>query len=202
MLLHPINYHHYKDRLYSGSTLYFATVRQSQQNCPRSSFQNRYRHSQGQGLTRGRNLKNRRVGCSLFDLRIRRHFAAYHFAPPRLHFWGCPLLPHRHCLYFLPKLPPYLGCLLRRLRPAYRLAAHRPLPPHLSFLSAAPPSPAFSATTGAAGFDGVSADLTSGDPPPPPPQAERGKIQAIAITLRLNIIISFIGRRFMYRPVC
>ncbi|SBO54166.1 Uncharacterised protein [Neisseria gonorrhoeae] len=138
MLLHPINYHHYKNRLYSGSTLYFATVRQSQQNCPRSSFQNRYRHSQGQGLTRGRNLKNRRVGCSLFDLRIRRHFAAYHFAPPRLHFWGCPLLPHRHCLYFLPKLPPYLGCLLRRLRPAYRLAAHRPLPPHLSFLSAAP----------------------------------------------------------------
>lgn len=141
-----------------------------------------------QGLTRGRNLKNRRVGCSLFDLRIRRKpycrhfplptdrppafrppylpypvgfpylrqaysepgcdsvsnylyrrlFAAYHLAPPRLHFWDYPLLPNRHCLYFLPKLPPYLGCFLRRLRPAYRLAAHRPLPPHLSFLSAAP----------------------------------------------------------------
>lgn len=181
MLLHPINYHHYKDRLYSGSTLYFATVRQSQQNCPRSSFQNRCRHSQVQGLTRERNLKNRRVGCSLFDLRIRRqpycrhfprlptdcppafrpphlpypvglpvvpiprypvlgfpylrqaysvpwcdpvsnylyrrHFAAYHFAPPRLHFWVCPLLPNRHCLYFLPKLPPYLGCLVWMARP-------------------------------------------------------------------------------------
>lgn len=202
MLLHPINYHHYKDRLYSGSTLYFATVRQSQQNCPRSSFQNRYRHSQGQGLTRGRNLKNRRVGCSLFDLRIRRHFAAYHFAPPRLHFWGCPLLPHRHCLLFsaetaaiswLPS-PAVASCVS---------ACGAPPAASSSFFSfGSTPSPAFSATTGAAGFDGVSADLTSGDPPPPPPQAERGKIQAIAITLRLNIIISFIGRRFMYRPVC
>lgn len=168
MLLHPISYHYHKNRLYSGSTLYFATARQSQQNCPRSSFQNRRRHSQVQGLTLGRNLKNRRVGCSLFDLRIRRqpycrhfprlptdrppvfrpphlphpvgfpyfrqaysvpwcdsvsnylyrrHFAAYHFAVPRLHFWVCPLLPNRHCLYFLPKLPPYLGCLVWMAHP-------------------------------------------------------------------------------------
>ncbi len=200
MLLHPISYHYHKNRLYSGSTLYFATARQSQQNCPRSSFQNCYRHSQVQGLTQGRNLKNRRVGCSLFDLRIRRkpycrhfplptdrppvfrpphlpypvglpaapiplhpvlgfpyfrqaysvpgcdsvsnylyrrHFAAYHFAP-RLHFWDYPLLPHRHCLYFLPKPPPYLDRLFRRSCPEYRLAAHHPPPPHLSFLSAAP----------------------------------------------------------------
>lgn len=194
MLLHPINYHHYKNRLYSGSTLYFATVRQSQQNCPRSSFQNRCRHSQVQGLTRERNLKNRRVGCSLFDLRIRRqpycrhfprlptdcppafrpphlpypvglpaapiplhpvlgfpylrlaysepgcdsvsnylyrrHSAAYHLAPPRLHFWDYPLLPHRHCLYFLPKLPPYFGCLARMARPVLENlpVAHLPLP--------------------------------------------------------------------------
>lgn len=194
MLLQPINYRYYKNRLYSGSTLYFATARQSQQNCPHSSFQNRRRHSQVQGLTLGRNLKNRRLGCSLFDLRIRRqpycrhfprlptdrppvfrpphlsypvglpvvpiprnpvlgfpylrlaysvpgcdsvsnylyrrHFAAYHFAPPRLHFWVCPLLPHRHCLYFLPKLPPYLGCLVRMARPVLENlpVAHLPLP--------------------------------------------------------------------------
>lgn len=194
MLLHPINYRHHKNRLYSGSTLYFATARQSQQNCPRSSFQNRHRHSQVQGLTLGRNLKNRRVGCSLFDLRIRRqpycrhfprlptdrppvfrpphlphpvglpaapiprhpvlgfpyfrpayskpgcdsvsnylyrrHFAAYHFAPPRLHFWVCPLLPHRHCLYFLPKPPPYLDRLVRMARPVLENlpVAHLPLP--------------------------------------------------------------------------
>lgn len=193
MLLHPINYRHYKNRLYSGSTLYFATARQSQQNCPRSSFQNRRRHSQVQGLTRGRNLKNRRIGCSLFDLRIRRkpycrhfplptdrppvfrpphlpypvglpaapiplhpvlgfpylrqaysvpwcdsvsnylyrrHFAAYHFAPPRLHFWACPLLPHRHCLYFPPKLPPYLGRLVWMAHPVLENlpVEHFPLP--------------------------------------------------------------------------
>lgn len=179
MLLHPINYHHYKDRLYSGSTLYFATVRQSQQNCPRSSFQNRCRHSQVQGLTRERNLKNRRLDCFRLDLHLgqpycrhfplptdrppafcppylpypvgfpyfrpaysepgcdsvsnclyRRLFAAYHLAPPRLHFWDYPLLPHRHCLYFLPKPPPYLDCLVRMARPVLENlpVAHLPLP--------------------------------------------------------------------------
>ncbi len=153
-----------------------------------------------QGLTRGRNLKNRRLDCFRLDLYLgqpycrhfplptdrppvfrpphlpypvglpvvpiprnpvlgfpylrlaysvpgcdsvsnylyRRHFAAYHFAVPRLYFRDYPLLPHRHCLYFLPKLPPYLDRLFRRLRPAYRLAAHHSPPPHLSFLSAAP----------------------------------------------------------------
>ncbi len=180
MLLHTINYHHYKNRLYSGSTLYFATARQSQQNCPRSSFQNRRRYSCGQSLTQGRNLKKRRIGCSLFDLRIRRkpycrhfplptdrppafrppylpypvgfpyfrqaysdpgcdsvsnylyrrHFAAYHFVPPRLHFWDYPLLPHRHCLYFLPKLPPYLDRLVWMARPVLENlpVVHLPLP--------------------------------------------------------------------------
>lgn len=70
-------------------------------------------------------------GCdSVSNYLYRRHFAAYHFVPPRLHFWDYPLLPHRHCLYFLPKPPPYLDCLVRMARPVLENlpVAHLPLP--------------------------------------------------------------------------
>ncbi len=60
------------------------------------------------GLVEEADFENRRLDCFQFDLQLQRHFAAFPPADHRLHFRVCPLLPHRHCLYFLLKLPPYL----------------------------------------------------------------------------------------------